>query len=151
MTMTSETPTFATSLAGLAVIGTVFGFVIRGWSSIRNFLQSCMSVLVVTARLYDETTTTAVLAYLVRNHAYLAGEKTYGGRHDCFRDGKYCHIPFELFGVKTLTFLRGWLPFWFIIQKPAADESKKEVIYWGSKPKDRLVASLMFLRGSGTV
>ena len=151
MTMTSETPTFATSLAGLAVIGTVFGFVIRGWSSIRNFLQSCMSVLVVTARLYDETTTTAVLAYLVRNHAYLAGEKTYGGRHDCFRDGKYGHIPFELFGVKTLTFWRGWLPFWFVIQKPAADESKKEVIYWGSKPKDRLVASLMFLRGSGTV
>ncbi|HWG45997.1 MAG TPA: AAA family ATPase [Gemmataceae bacterium] len=146
MTMTSETPTFATSLAGLAVIGTVFGFVIRGWSSIRNFLQSCMSVLVVTARLDDETTTTAVLAYLVRNHAYLSGEKTYGGRHDCFRDGKYGHIPFELFGVKTLTFWRGWLPFWFVIQKPAADESKKEVIYWGSKPKDRLVASLMFLR-----
>src|SRR5579883_2309174 len=64
MTITSETPTFATSLAGLAVIGTVFGFVIRGWSSIRSFLQSCMSVLVVTARLDDETTTTAVLAYL---------------------------------------------------------------------------------------
>lgn len=144
--MNSETQTLAASLAGLAVLGTVFGFVVRGWSSIRSFFQSCMGVLVVTARLDDETTTTAILAYLVRNYAHLSGERTYGGKHECFVDGKYGHIPFELFGVKTLTFWRWWLPFWFVIQKPSNEESKKEVIFWGSKPKDRLLASIMFLR-----
>jgi hypothetical protein len=144
--MTTELQSYASSLAGLAILGTVFGFVIRGWATIRSFFQNSIAIFLVTARLDDETTTTAVLAYLIRKYAHTSGERTYGGRHDCFMDGKYGHIPFEMFGVRTLTFWRDWLPFWFVIQKPSADEGKKEIIFWGSKPKDRLVASIMFFR-----
>jgi hypothetical protein len=144
--MNPDMHSYPFSLAGLAILGTVFGFMVRGWNSIRSFFQSCIGVFLVTARLDDETTTTAVLAYLLRHFPHTSGERTYSGRHDSFRDGKYGHVPFELFGSRTLMFWHKWLPFWFVVQKPAADEGKKELIFWGNKPKDRLVASIRYLR-----
>lgn len=140
---------FAPMLAGFAILGTVLGVVLRGWSSIRGWLQRCMGYLFVHAHLDDEVTIKAVLAYLMATYPRnKSGEKTFGGRCDSFRDGKYGHIPFELLGNRSLLFWKGWIPFWFSVQAVKEDPKGAggNVIYWGSKPKETSKASVVFLR-----
>ena len=136
-------------LAGMAILGTVFGVVVRSWQSIKNFCNSMMGIFVIHAHLEDETTAKAVLTHLVRHYRRSAsGQRTFAGRHDSFRDGKYGHIPFELFGNRTILFWRGWLPFWFVVQEEKQDNGKSgsSVIYWGAKPKADFKACLVFFR-----
>jgi hypothetical protein len=137
-------------LAGMAILGTVFGVVVRSWQSIKNACGSLMGIFVIHAHLEDETTARAVLTHLVRQYRRTgSGQRTYGGRHDCFRDGRYGHIPYELLGSRTLLFWRGWLPFWFVVQEEKQEAGKpggSSVIYWGSKPKADFKAGLVFLR-----
>jgi hypothetical protein len=138
-------------LAGLAILGTVIGVVVRSWQSIKNFCSSVMDIFVIHAHLDDETTVRAVLTHLVRHyHRSGSGQRTFGGRHDSFRDGKYGHIPYELLGNRTILFWRGWLPFWFVVQEEKQDTSKSgsSVIYWGSKPKSDFKACLVYFRAT---
>jgi hypothetical protein len=135
-------------LAGMAILGTVFGIVVRSWQSIKNFCNSLMDVFIIRAHLDDETTAKAVLTYLVRHYARSGGgQRTFGGRHDAFRDGKYGHIPYELLGDRTLLFWRGWLPFWFVVREEKQDaKSGSSIIYWGTKPKADVKACVVFFR-----
>jgi hypothetical protein len=138
-------------LAAMAILGTVFGVVVRSWQSIKNVCNSLMGLFVIHAHLDDETTARAVLTYLVRRYRRSrSGQRTFGGRHDSFRDGKYGHIPFELLGNRTILFWRGWLPFWFVVQEDKNDASKSgtSVIYWGSRPKTGFKACLVFFRST---
>jgi hypothetical protein len=136
-------------LAAMAILGTVIGVVVRSWQSIKNFFSSMLGIFVIRAHLDDETTARAVLAHLVEHYRRSrSGQRTFGGRHDSFRDGKYGHIPYELLGNRTLLFWRGWLPFWLVVQeeKPSGDKSGASVIYWGNKPKSDIRACLVFFR-----
>src|SRR6516165_9077793 len=138
-------------LAGLAILGTVFGVVNRRWQSIKNFCSSVMDIFVIHAHLDDDTTARAVLTHLVRHYRRSgSGQRTFGGRHDCFRDGRYGHIPYELLGNRTVLFWRGWLPFWFVVQEEKQDAGKSGggVIYWGSRPKPDVKACLVYFRGT---
>jgi hypothetical protein len=136
-------------LAGMAILGTVIGVVVRSWQNIKNFCNSVMGIFVIHAHLDDETTARAVLTHLVRHYRRsTSGQRTFGGRHDAFRNGKYGLIPFELLGNRTLLFWRGWLPFWFVVQEEKQDAGKSggSVIYWGAKPKADCKACLVFFR-----
>ncbi len=136
-------------LAGMAILGTVFGVVLRSWASIKNFCSSMLGIFIIHAHLDDETTARAVLTHLVKHYRRSgSGQRTFGGRHDCLRDGKYGHICYELLGNRTLLFWRGWLPFWFAVQeeKPDAGKNAGSVIYWGAKPKADFKACLVFFR-----
>ncbi len=136
-------------LAGIAILGTVIGVVVRSWQSIKNLCNSVMGIFVIRAHLDDETTARAVLCHLIdRYRRSGSGQRTFGGRHDSFRDGKYGHVPYELLGNRTVLFWRGWLPFWFAVQeeKQGSDKSGGSVIYWGGKPKTDFKACLVFFR-----
>lgn len=88
--------TIAPMLAGFAILGTVFGVVLRGWSSVKGFVYSIFRLIVTQVHLQDEATAQAVLAHLIRNNKRSTlGEKTFGGKHESFRDGKFGHVPFE--------------------------------------------------------
>lgn len=135
----------------MAVLGTVFGVVVRSWQSIKQYGNSLLGIFVIQAHLDDETTAKAVLNYLVKHYRRSGGgQRTYGGRHDCFRDGRYGHIPYELLGNRTILFWRGWLPFWFVVQQEKADANKSggSVIYWGAKPKEDIKACLVYFRST---
>ncbi len=134
-------------LAGFAVLGTVLGMVLRGWTSIKGFVHSMFRLVVTQVHLQDEATSQAVLAHLVRTYTRSTlGEKTFGGKHESFRDGKFGHIPFEFFGGHRVLFWIGWVPLWFNVTEEKND--KGGVIYWGNKPKANMKASLSFLRGT---
>jgi hypothetical protein len=138
-------------LAGMAILGTVLGVVLRSWQSIKNCFNSVMGIFIIRAHLDDETTAKAVLAHLVGHYRRSgSGQRTFGGRHDSLRDGKYGHIPYELLGNRTLLFWRGWLPFWFVVQEEKQDAGKSggSVIYWGGKPKADFKACLVFFRST---
>jgi hypothetical protein len=133
----------------MAILGTVFGIVVRSWQSIKNFCSSVMGIFVIHAHLDDEATARAVLTHLVRRYRRSgSGQRTFGGRHDAFRDGKYGLIPYELLGNRTLLFWRGWLPFWFVVREEKQDAGKagSSVIYWGARPKADCKACLVFFR-----
>jgi hypothetical protein len=64
--------------------------VTRSWQNIKNFCGSLMGIFVIHAHLDDETTARGVLAHLVRHYRRSgSGQRTFGGRHDAFRAGKY--------------------------------------------------------------
>ncbi len=129
--------TIAPMLAGFAILGTVFGVVLRGWSSIKGFINGAFRLVVTQVHLKDEATAWAVLSYLVRNYERsMMGEKTFGGYHESFRDGKFGHVPFWV----------GRRPLWFNVTEEKAEQGG--VIYWGNKPKANMKASLSFFRGT---
>lgn len=144
------TPQEITSyIAGFAVIGTVFGVVVRGWSSIKSFLQSCYGLFVVQANLEDETTNTAVVAYLIKHYRRgITNERSYGGRHESFINGMFGYIPYEMLGNKTIMFWNKGIPFWLKIRAASSGEGKKEPNYitYGPPPKEPMKASLVYLR-----
>jgi hypothetical protein len=137
-------------LAGFAVLGTVLGMVLRGWSSIKGFARGTFRLVVTQVHLQDEATSQAVLAHLVRTYRRSAvGERTFGGRHESLRDGKFGHVPFEFFGGHRVLFWVGRAPLWFNVStEKAEDKGSGGVIYWGGKPKPDMKASLAFLRGT---
>src|SRR5438067_3653906 len=139
--------TIAPVLAGFAILGTVLGVVLRGWSAIKGFVHSLFRLVVTQVHLQDDATSQAVLAHLVRTYKRSAlGERTFGGRHESFRDGKFGHVPFEFFGGHRVLFWVGRAPLWFNVAAEKSDD--KTVIYWGGKPKANMKASLSFLRGT---
>lgn len=135
--------------AGGAVLATVFGVIVRGWSSFKAFCLSLTSIVIVRVNFEDSTTPKAVLSYLLKNYkrSQLA-DRTLGGKHQIFRSGKYGHVPYEAFGGKRMIFWRGWIPFLFNVEEPKVEEKKSSVIYWGAKPKDDCKQSLVFIRGT---
>jgi hypothetical protein len=135
-------------LAAFAVLGTVVGVILRGWSNIKGFVHATFRLVVTQVHLQDEATAQAVLAHLVRTYCRSAlGERTFGGRHEAFRDGQFGHVPFEFFGGHRVLFWIGRTPIWFNVAAEKPDE-KSRVIYWGSKPKADMKASLSFVRGT---
>lgn len=137
-------------LAGFAILGTVLGMVLRGWSSIKGFVRGGFRLVVTQVHLQDEATAQAVLAHLVRTYKRSAlGERTFGGRHESFRDGKYGHVPFEFFGGHRVLFWVGRAPLWFNVAAEKSEEGS--VIYWGGKPKANMKASLSFFRWTADV
>jgi hypothetical protein len=138
----------APMLAGFAILGTVLGMVLRGWSSIKGFAHTAFRLVVTQVHLQDEATAQAVLAHLVRTYRRsTVCEKTFGGKHESFRDGKFGHVPFEFFGGHRVLFWVARVPLWFNVTAEKA-EDKGSVIYWGTKPKADMKASLSFLRGT---
>jgi hypothetical protein len=141
----------APMIAGFAVLGTVFGVVLRGWTTIKGFVHSAFRLVVTQVHLKDEATAWAVLSHLVRNYRRSTlGEKTFGGYHESFRDGKFGHVPFEFFGGHRILFWIGRAPLWFNVSEEKADKGGS-VIYWGNKPKASMKASLSFVRGTVNV
>ncbi|MFO0823784.1 MAG: AAA family ATPase [Gemmataceae bacterium] len=139
--------TLAPMLAGFAVLGTVLGMVLRGWSSVKGFFNSAFRLVVTQVHLQDEGTSHAILAYMIRTYRRSTlGEKTFGGSHESFRDGKYGHVPYEFFGGHSVFFWVGGFPLWFNLSAEKTDD--KNVMYWGNKPKPNMKASLSFLRGT---
>ena len=64
-----------------------------------------------------------MLAHLVRTYRRSAvGQRTFGGRHDSFRDGKFGHVPFEFFGGHRVLFWSAGLPFWFNVTTEKAED-----------------------------
>jgi hypothetical protein len=140
--------TIAPLLAGFAILGTILGVVLRGWSSLKGFVHTAFRLVVTQVHLQDEATSRAVLAHLVRTYPRSSlGEKTFGGSHESFRDGKYGHVPFEFFGGHRVLFWVGRVPLWFNVA-PEKAEGGNGVIYWGGKPKADMKSSLSFLRGT---
>jgi ATPase family associated with various cellular activities (AAA) len=134
-------------LAGFAILGTVLGMVFRGWSSIKGFINSTFRLVVTQVHLQDDATSQAVLARLIRNYKRSTlCEKTFGGRHESFRDGKFGHVPFEFFGSHRVLFWVGRRPLWFNVIAEKTEQAG--VIYWGGKPKANMKASLSFFRGT---
>lgn len=134
-------------LAGFAILGTVLGMVLRGWSSIKGFAVSLFRLVVTQVHLQDDATAQAVLAHLVRNYRRSTlGEKTFGGKHESFRDGKFGHVPFEFFGGHRVMFWIGRAPLWFNVTAEKVEGTS--VIYWGGKPKANMKASISYLRGT---
>lgn len=137
-------------IAGFAILGTVIGFMVRGWSIISSFFKSCLHAFFIHAHLEDETTARAVLAHLVNRYRRVkSGDRMYGAKHESLKDGKYGHISFEVFGTRSMLFRAGWTPFWFSVQQDS--DTKKEgnsggVIYWGSRPPPKFKACIIFLR-----
>ena len=137
--------TVAPILAGFAILGTVLGMVLRGWSTIKGFVHTLFRLVVTQVHLQDDATSQAVLAHLVRTYRRSAlGERTFGGRHESFRDGKFGHVPFEFFGGHRILFWVGRAPLWFNVTTEKSDD--KTVIVWGTKPKANTKASLSFFR-----
>jgi hypothetical protein len=137
----------APMLAGFAILVTVLGMVLRGWSSIKGLVHTAFRMVVTQVHLKDEATSHAVLAHLVRTYRRSQlGEKTFGGAHESFRDGKYGHVPFEFFGGHRVLFWVGRVPLWFNVTTEKGDD--KNVMYWGAKPKADTKSSLSFLRGT---
>jgi len=137
----------APMLAGFAILGTVLGMVLRGWSSIKGFVITTFRLVVTQVHLQDDATSQAVLAHLIRNYRRSTlCEKTFGGRHEAFRDGKFGHVPFEFFGGHRVLFWVGRRPLWFNVTAEKTPEAG--VIYWGGKPKANMKASLSFFRGT---
>src|SRR5262245_18100780 len=82
--------TIAPLLAGFAVLGTVFGVVLRGWTSIKGLINSVFRIVLTQVHTQVEATSQAVLAHLIRKYKRSTMcEKTFGGRHESFRDGKH--------------------------------------------------------------
>jgi hypothetical protein len=134
----------APMLAGFAILGTVLGMVLRGWSSIKGFVNGAFRVVVTRVHLQDDATAQAVLAHLIRTHRRSAAcEKVFGGRHESFRDGKYGHVPFEFFGGHRILFWIGRVPLWFNVAAEKAEGAGR------SGPDAE--ASLSFLRGTVNV
>jgi hypothetical protein len=139
--------TVAPMLAGFAILGTVLGMVLRGWSSIKGFIHGAFRLIVTQVHLQDAATSQAVLAHLIRTYKRSTMcEKTFGGRHESFRDGKFGHVPFEFFGGHRVLFWIGRVPLWFNVTEEKAEPAG--VIYWGGKPKANMKASLSFFRGT---
>lgn len=137
----------APMLAGFAILGTVLGMVLRGWSSIKGTANTMFRLVVTQVHLQDDATSHAVLAYLIRNYKRSTlCEKTFGGRHESLRDGKFGHIPFEFFGGHRVLFWVGRVPLWFNVIAEKTEGTG--VIYWGTKPKANMKASLSFFRGT---
>jgi hypothetical protein len=140
--------TVAPLLAGFAILGTVLGMVLRGWSSMKGFVHGLFRMVVTQVHLQDDATSQAVLAHLVRTYKRSGMcEKTFGGRHESFRDGKFGHVPFEFFGGHRVLFWVGRAPLWFNVTAEKGEETGS-VIYWGGKPKANMKASLSFFRGT---
>src|SRR5262249_41187341 len=137
--------TIAPMLAGFAVLGTVFGVVLRGWSSIKNFLNGAFRMIVTQVHIQDDATSQAVLSHLIRTYKRSTmAEKTFGGRHESFRDGKFGHVPFEFFGGHRVLFWIGWKPLWFNVSEDTTDAASA----WSVKPRANTKASLSFFRGT---
>lgn len=136
-------------IAGFAIVGTVFGVIVRGWTSIKAFFMTCRGYILHEIKLEDEATRKAVLSYLVNKYKFsFSAERTYGSKQENLRNGKYGHIPYEELGTKNITFWRGFVPFWFVVKAPPAATEKSAVIHWGNKPKDLPVCSVTFVRGT---
>lgn len=136
-------------IAGCAVMGTIMGMIVRGWSTVRNFFRNMFSYFITTIHLEDEATAKAVMAHLLRTtRRSKFGTRVFGGRFENIKDGKYGHIPFEFFGGKRVIFWRGLVPIIYTVSNGSGgDAAKKDsVIYWGNKPKESVQASLVFLR-----
>ena len=130
-----------------AVLGTVFGVIIKCWKSIKGFFVSFANIFVIHIDFDDEKTSKIVLAYLIKNYKrYQSGRRIFAGRHDSFRNGKYGHIPYELFGSQTLMFWNGWLPFWFVLKREKMEENKTSFICWDKPPDQPLKATIIFWR-----
>lgn len=131
-----------------AAAAAVLGMIVRGWASIKAALQSFIATFVTTTKIDDEATALAVLSYMVKTYKRSKfSPRTYGGRHESFRDGKFGHVPFERYGDNNITFWDGWNPVIFHIDK-LSGSSEDKTIYWGYKPKPPLSASLIFIRGT---
>ena len=138
-------------LAAFAVLGTVFGVVLRGWSSIKGFINTAFRMVVTQVHLQDDATAQAVLAHMIRNYKRSTMcEKTFGGRHESFRDGKFGHVPFEFFGGHRVLFWIGRVPLWFNVKEEKSEQAGS-VIYWGGRPRANMKASLSFFRGTVNV
>jgi hypothetical protein len=101
---------FTKVLAGSAVLGLIAGF----WGRIKTLAWKFFNLFVQQVELLDDTTATAVVGYLVRNHPRSrVYDKTYGAAYEHTQDGKYGLIPYELFGRRDVIFWNGWFPFLF--------------------------------------
>ena len=141
----------ASVVAVSAILGTVAGFVVKGWVSIKSFFKACSSLFVSEIHLEDEATCRAIISYLVKNKKRSKfGARTFGGKYENFRNGKYGHIPFEFFGGKRVFFWHRWFPLVYnvVIEKENDKKGGGGVIYWGNKPKEDVKASLIYLRGT---
>lgn len=131
------------SLAGFAILGTVFGAILRGWSSIKGFFQSIFRLVVIQANLEDNKTSQVVLSYLVKNYKRSTiGIRTFGGKHESLKTGKYGHIPYEYFGDRNIVFWKGWIPFWYSV---VVEKEENKSITWGEVPK-KIKCSVHYIR-----
>lgn len=143
-----DTTHLAPLLAVGAVLGTIFGVVVRGWTSLKEFCQSTMSIVVETVHIDDQTTSQVVLAHLLKTlRRSRMTERTFGGRHETFRSGKFGHVPFEFFGQKRIIFWRRWWPLIYTVNRQVEDPKDDKAIYW-NKPERQVKGDLMFIRGT---
>lgn len=137
--------TVAPILAGFAILGTVLGMVLRGWSSIKGFANTAFRLVVTQVHLQDDATAQAVLSHLVRTYKRSSlGERSFGGKHEAFRDGRFGHVPFEFFGGHRVMFWVRWFPLWFNVT--VEKQEGGQLVYWGARPKPDTKASLSFFR-----
>jgi hypothetical protein len=134
-------------IAAGAVLGTVFGVILRGWGAVKSFFNSIASIFIVSVELDDEMTSKVVLSYLLKNFKRVtSGKRKYSSKHNCLRNGKFGYVPFELFGNKTVLFRNGFFPFLFCVTEIKSDEKH---IYWHhSNDAPKFKASILFLRYS---
>lgn len=136
-----------TIIAGAAVLGTLGGFVIRGWSTIRSVFQRITTIIFTQVELRDEVTAHAVLGHL--NKAYRRSQlyvRTYGGTYEHSKDGKYGHVPFEFFGGRSLVFWRGWWPLLYML--PNTDGKDNDRPWWYTASKKGSQACVVYIRGT---
>lgn len=140
---------FAGWAAGAAILGTVLGVIVRGWTSIKAYFTYLYSFFVTTVMLNDEITSNSVLAYLLANYKQSGmASRCFGGRYENISAlGKHGHIPFEDFTNRSIVFWIGWKPITYLI--PPEQATKQEsVIYWGNKPKPARKAVIKYFRGT---
>lgn len=149
----ADTMSITSILACSAVLGTVFGLLFRGWTTIRTFIKNTASFFITTIHIEDEETAKAVMAHMLKKFKRSQfGNRVFGGRFENMKDGKFGHIPFEFFGGKKVLFWNGWIPIVYNINDQLNNNGNNNggngssVIYWGNKPKDEKKASLVFFR-----
>lgn len=126
-------------LAGSAVLGFIAGC----WGRIKTITWKFFTLFVQQVELLDDTTSTSVVGFLIRNYRRSrAYEKTYGAAYEHTLDGKYGLIPYELFGKRDLIFWNGPFPFLFSIGRAAASSTGGAA----SGSQSQSLARITFLR-----
>lgn len=98
----------------LLVGGAAIGFVTAFWAKIKVIAWKICNLLVQQVEIHDQTTTDAVIGYLINNYPRSKMyDKTYGGIQEYIRDNKRTgHVGYEVFGRRSIIFWNGWIPFY---------------------------------------
>jgi hypothetical protein len=129
--------------------GAALGLIASCWSKIKDFLWKIVSLLIQHVEIDSESAHDALVAHLVatyrRSRLY---QPIFGAAREYHRDGRYGLVPYERFGLRSVVFWNGWVPFVYTnaVEKKAQNSKGNREGAGGEGSK--IYSTLTFLRGS---